>query len=71
MLAEVAGGVRGHGDVGAGEQHQDQREAGGEGLDRRRFGNGDRMIMRTWKAINPISTTSQMTSHVTAAPTEE
>jgi hypothetical protein len=29
------------------------------------------MIMRTWKAINPISTTSQMTSHVTAAPTEE
>jgi hypothetical protein len=29
------------------------------------------MIMWTWKAINPISTTSPMTSHVTVAPTEE
>ena len=29
------------------------------------------MIMRTWKAISPISTTSPITSHVTAAWPEE
>ena len=27
--------------------------------------------MRTWKAISPISTTSPITSHVTAAPVED
>ena len=32
----------------------------------RRPGNGDLMITRTWKAIRPISTTSPITSIVTA-----
>ena len=33
LLAEVAGGNRGHDDVDAGEQQQEQRDAGGEGFD--------------------------------------
>ena len=37
----------------------------------RRFGNGARVIMRTWKAIKPISSTSPMTSNVTEVPVEE
>ena len=31
-------------------------------------GNGDRMVARTWKAIDPISIISPMTSHVDGAP---
>jgi hypothetical protein len=32
-LAEAAGGEGGHGDIGTGEQQQEQRDAGGEGFD--------------------------------------
>jgi hypothetical protein len=46
-LAEVAGGNRGHDDIGAGEQQQKQRNAGGEGLDPRTPGNRETRIQRT------------------------
>ena len=68
LLAEAPGGLGGYDEIGAGEQQEEQREAGGQGLDRSR--NRDTRIERTWKVISAMSATSPVTSIVTAAPGE-
>jgi hypothetical protein len=68
---EVASRHRGHGDVGAGEQQQEQRNAGGQGFDGPQAREGDRRIERAWTATSAMNTASPMTRIVTAVAVEE